>query len=128
MASTSIETARQPGAGQQLIAAVSEQGSIGHPYVHSDALLNGPESARNLADLIHYLCTLHGRYPGVIDHAAARVVEPGPRAWLANASHILDRKSTRLNSSHGYTSYAVFCSKKKKSSDTLPPAAPGRGG
>src|SRR5687768_9178297 len=25
-----------------------------------------------------------------------------------------DRKSTRLNSSHGYISYAVFCSKKKK--------------
>ena len=88
MASTSVETARQPGAGQQLLAAVSEQGSISHPYVHSDALLHGAESARNLADLIHYLCTLHGRYPGVIDHAAARVVEPGPRAWLANASHI----------------------------------------
>src|SRR2546422_3777102 len=28
-----------------------------------------------------------------------------------------DRKSTRLNSSHGYISYAVFCLKKKK---TLP--------
>src|SRR2546422_6089011 len=27
---------------------------------------------------------------------------------------ILDRKSTRLNSSHGYISYAVFCLKKKK--------------
>src|SRR5205809_5068453 len=27
-----------------------------------------------------------------------------------------DRKSTRLNSSHGYTSYAVFCSKKKNKS------------
>jgi len=25
-----------------------------------------------------------------------------------------DRKSTRLNSSHGYISYAVYCSKKKK--------------
>src|SRR2546422_2922800 len=25
-----------------------------------------------------------------------------------------DRKSTRLNSSHGYNSYAVFCFKKKK--------------
>src|SRR2546422_7491348 len=25
-----------------------------------------------------------------------------------------DRKSTRLNSSHGYISYAVFCLKKKK--------------
>src|SRR5205809_4603972 len=26
-----------------------------------------------------------------------------------------DRKSTRLNSSHGYISYAVFCLKKKRS-------------
>ena len=27
-----------------------------------------------------------------------------------------DRKSTRLNSSHGYIAYAVFCLKKKKKS------------
>src|SRR2546422_2284776 len=31
----------------------------------------------------------------------------------------VDRKSTRLNSSHGYISYAVFCLKKKKYSDTI---------
>src|SRR2546422_4265548 len=30
------------------------------------------------------------------------------------ASATRDRKSTRLNSSHGYISYAVFCLKKKK--------------
>src|SRR2546422_8633154 len=29
-----------------------------------------------------------------------------------------DRKSTRLNSSHGYISYAVFCLKKKKRNGT----------
>src|SRR5256884_5641698 len=29
---------------------------------------------------------------------------------------LIDRKSTRLNSSHGYISYAVFCLKKKKNS------------
>src|SRR2546422_4519193 len=29
-----------------------------------------------------------------------------------------DRKSTRLNSSHGYISYAVFCLKKKKKQNT----------
>src|SRR2546422_4879914 len=29
-----------------------------------------------------------------------------------------DRKSTRLNSSHGYISYAVFCLKKKKTTTT----------
>src|SRR3989449_6466652 len=30
---------------------------------------------------------------------------------------VQDRKSTRLNSSHGYISYAVFCLKKKKKND-----------
>src|SRR2546422_5087145 len=30
-----------------------------------------------------------------------------------------DRKSTRLNSSHGYISYAVFCLKKKKKRVTI---------
>src|SRR2546422_8157027 len=30
-----------------------------------------------------------------------------------------DRKSTRLNSSHGYISYAVFCLKKKNNTHTL---------
>src|SRR5688572_32141042 len=35
----------------------------------------------------------------------------------------IDRKSTRLNSSHSQISYAVFCSKKKMSKNTLPNAA-----
>src|SRR2546422_2086987 len=33
---------------------------------------------------------------------------------LGRLRFLLDRKSTRLNSSHGYISYAVFCLKKKK--------------
>src|SRR5256886_11078073 len=33
------------------------------------------------------------------------------RGW----EHLIDRKSTRLNSSHSQISYAVFCLKKKKS-------------
>src|SRR2546429_9410615 len=32
----------------------------------------------------------------------------------ADGEQVQDRKSTRLNSSHGYISYAVFCLKKKK--------------
>src|SRR2546422_3953634 len=41
---------------------------------------------------------------------------PAPSAWRASwgATRCVDRKSTRLNSSHGYISYAVFCFKKKK--------------
>src|SRR2546430_3069154 len=34
-----------------------------------------------------------------------------------------DRKSTRLNSSHSQISYAVFCLKKKKEPERLPPRA-----
>src|SRR3989449_8315370 len=42
-----------------------------------------------------------------------RVLQRPERAELAL---VRDRKSTRLNSSHGYISYAVFCLKKKKHS------------
>src|SRR2546429_3347645 len=37
------------------------------------------------------------------------VIKDGQTGFLVE-----DRKSTRLNSSHGYISYAVFCLKKKK--------------
>src|SRR2546422_8299254 len=37
---------------------------------------------------------------------------------VATRLHDPDRKSTRLNSSHGYISYAVFCLKKKKKKKT----------
>src|SRR5687768_15085320 len=36
------------------------------------------------------------------------------KVLLVLPSDVKDRKSTRLNSSHGYISYAVFCLKKKK--------------
>src|SRR2546429_3728947 len=37
-----------------------------------------------------------------------------------------DRKSTRLNSSHGYISYAVFCLKKKNTPHAPPSSGPRR--
>src|SRR2546429_4688938 len=39
-----------------------------------------------------------------------------PKSLLCELAR--DRKSTRLNSSHGYISYAVFCLKKKKITPT----------
>src|SRR5256884_5211208 len=38
---------------------------------------------------------------------------------LIASDPVEDRKSTRLNSSHGYISYAVFCLKKKKKIDSV---------
>src|SRR2546429_6414518 len=42
-----------------------------------------------------------------------------PTKARGSDSRWADRKSTRLNSSHGYISYAVFCLKKKKH-NTIP--------
>src|SRR5438034_8468505 len=44
---------------------------------------------------------------------SARGDEGGQRVGVGNSVHV-DRKSTRLNSSHTVISYAVFCLKKKK--------------
>src|SRR5258708_29462878 len=57
----------------------------------------------------------------VLIHAVLRV------RFMTYSLHMLDRKSTRLNSSHQIISYAVFCLKKKKNNKhfttilTLPP-------
>src|SRR5687768_5887067 len=45
-------------------------------------------------------------------HRPGRAIGLGEQGPVID--HTLDRKSTRLNSSHGYISYAVFCLKKKK--------------
>src|SRR6266550_6975587 len=46
-------------------------------------------------------------------------VTPGPLSTSSRPSvAVVDRKSTRLNSSHGYISYAVFCLQKKKKTKT----------
>src|SRR2546422_5323613 len=53
---------------------------------------------------------------GLLVDAAAALDRRAPRG--GGRVRWLDRKSTRLNSSHGYISYAVFCLKKK---NTLQP-------
>src|SRR2546422_3980339 len=52
------------------------------------------------------------RIAGVLVRGQRKVAKPPPRS-CGGGFATLDRKSTRLNSSHGYISYAVFCLKKK---------------
>src|SRR5687768_17661247 len=46
-------------------------------------------------------------------------VRPALRRRPQLRTRVRDRKSTRLNSSHGYISYAVFCLKKKTTQDSI---------
>src|SRR5205809_5837174 len=58
-----------------------------------------------------YTLSLHDALP-ICGCGDGRAPVDRPDARPAQAAQ--DRKSTRLNSSHGYISYAVFCLKKKK--------------
>src|SRR5258705_4770842 len=53
-------------------------------------------------------------YAGLINYYIKTSHSPAAWKWL-----VLDRKSTRLNSSHLGISYAVFCLKKKKKIKTV---------
>jgi hypothetical protein len=84
MASLPAEQGLEPQAGAMLLDRVARNGSASHPYVGAAAA--GRSGVRDLADAVHFLCALHGRYPGLIELAAGRVAEPAARNWLSGAS------------------------------------------
>lgn len=96
MASVAIGQVLELQPGALLTDCVAAHGSRSHPYAASPELLNGPAAARNLADAIHLLCTLHGRHPGVVELVAMRSLEPEARAWLGHASEAFARERTLL--------------------------------
>ncbi len=42
-------------------------------------------SGADIADIAHFLCVLHGRHPGVVDHAATKTADVIAREWLVEA-------------------------------------------
>src|SRR2546422_2388507 len=86
-------------------------------------------SVANLLELFPHLGEPLGvaEDAGLIHHSVLQGVADVGRALFAARVHHLgqqdfgDRKSTRLNSSHGYISYAVFCLKKKRPSQHKSP-------
>src|SRR2546422_7328105 len=64
---------------------------------------------------LHVVGRDRNRFLGLAQGAARRRVH----VRGARPDPVADRKSTRLNSSHGYISYAVFCLKKKKKTQVV---------
>src|SRR5207247_10188506 len=62
---------------------------------------------------IVFVCSGHGSQWAGMTRSLLQT-EPVFRARLEECAAAIDRKSTRLNSSHEWISYAVFCLKKKK--------------
>ncbi|MDZ7587671.1 MAG: hypothetical protein U5J78_00280 [Parasphingorhabdus sp.] len=62
------------------------EGSASAPLVRAFQACDRDFNGADLADIAHFLCLLHGRKPGVIDHAGARSMDESARLWLQLAT------------------------------------------
>jgi hypothetical protein len=83
---TAVPRSSEGDVGNVIAALVAADGTGAHVYAHPASASRLAASIANLADAAHYLCMLHGRHPGVIDHAASRTVDNAARSWLLQAS------------------------------------------
>src|SRR5256884_2307253 len=87
--------------------------------VHSSNKARLDSPAWHLVEALASLVSPDGNDPAIEGYAAkARPLSSAEKKMVGEAARRIDRKSTRLNSSHGYISYAVFCLKKKKNTYT----------
>ena len=85
------------GVAELLDNLVASEGTGAHPHVRSGTLSSGPEAMRNLADAVHFLCLLHGRYPGVVDSAARKAVDAASRQWMEEAAQAFAQERAFLS-------------------------------
>ncbi len=50
-----------------------------------------------IADIAHFLCISHGRHPGVIDHAATKIIDDAAREWIVKAIDSFSVERSFLN-------------------------------
>lgn len=72
------------GAADIVGRLVASEGSAVHAHVRALAA-PGADSA-DIADAVHFITLLHGRYPGVVDNAADRAFHPAAREWMFRAA------------------------------------------
>jgi len=78
------------------LARVASEGTSRHPYLVSLLEAAGPHAGRDLADSVHLLCSLHGRYPGLIQLALDRCPKGPAQDWLSRAAESFERERLYL--------------------------------
>src|SRR6478672_8206535 len=88
---------RQPvSVAEAQLARVAGEGSARHTYLNALLEASGRHSGRDVADAVHLLCSLHGRYPGLIEVALQRCPKGPVQDWLARASEGFERERLYL--------------------------------
>lgn len=86
----------QVSAADAQLARVALEGCVRHCYLNSLLEASGRHSGRDLADAVHLLCSIHGRYPGLIEIALQRCPKGPVQDWLARASEGFERERLYL--------------------------------
>jgi hypothetical protein len=102
--SATLTGVRQVSVADAQLARVAGDGSARHNYLNALLEASGRHSGRDLADAVHLLCNLHGRYPGLIELALQRCPKGAAHEWLDRASDAFERERlyvVRLTSAVG---------------------------
>jgi hypothetical protein len=102
--SATLKGFHQVSVADAQLARVAGEGCARHNYLNSLLEASGRHSGRDLADAVHLLCNLHGRYPGLIDLALQRCPKGASQDWLVRASEAFERERlyvVRLTSAVG---------------------------
>lgn len=86
------------------LARVAGSGCARHPHLNALLEASGPYAASDLTDAVHLLCSLHGRYPGLIEIALQRGASAEAKSWLERAAEGFERERlyvVRLTSAVG---------------------------
>lgn len=94
--------------GEGFALLVTEHGSLsvsGPLAAFLDRCMTAPDLRKSvkdslpalLADIAHFLNVSHGRLPGVVDHAASKIVDPEARAWLTDTTTAFSTERRFLN-------------------------------
>jgi hypothetical protein len=91
-------------AAEVQVARIAAEGASAHGHRQAIETRQGATLARDLADSVHLLCQLYGRYPGILQLALDHCPPGAVRDWLGHAADAFERERlflVRLTASVG---------------------------
>jgi hypothetical protein len=87
---------REVSVAEAQLARVADSGCARHPHLAALVEGSGAHAARDMADAVHLLCSIHGHHPGLIEQALATCLKGPAQQWLGRAADAFERERLYL--------------------------------